>query len=413
MSNNLIYKFLRKSQKFTGTDNVYLATQGSYLTIGNIISALASFLLAMAFARLLPKETYGEYRYLLSIMTVIGIVALPGLGDAFLQSIARGLEGSFKKVIKTKFKWGLMGSLASLAVAIYFLIIQNPSLAISFLIAAIFFPLMVSSEIYLSYLAGKRLFGIQVKYNTISQVLAIISIIITLFLTKSLIVLVLIYFLSNTFLRIYFLFQTIKKNPPNKNEESGTISFGKHLSFLRIIKTISGQLDQVLLFNILGPIQVAIYSFATLPIREINIFLQNIRLLALPKLSTQLKKDIKKTLLKKVGRGTLLIIPFVVAYILIAPYVYKIFFPQYTESVIYSQLFALTLIAFPASMIALSFQAQMMKKELYKFNIISPFIQIIFLIILTPLYGILGTIMARLIGQLFAVCFALLLFRKM
>jgi O-antigen/teichoic acid export membrane protein len=409
---NLIYKFLRKTQKYTGIDNVYITTQGSYLTIGNIINTLASFLLSMAFARLLPKETYGEYRYLLSIMTVISLVALPGLGDAFLQAIAGGFEGSFKKVIKTKFKWGLLGSLTSLAFAVYLLIIQNPNLAISFLVAAIFLPLMESSEIYLSYLAGKKLFGIQVKYSTITQILAIASIIITLFLTKSLIVLVLVYFLSNTFLRIYFLFQVIKKNPPNKKEGSETISFGKHLSFVRIFHTIASQIDKILLFNILGPVQVAIYSFATLPIREATTFLQNIRLLALPKLVTRDKKEIKKTLLKKVGKATLLIIPLVLLYIIIAPYIYKIFFPQYTESIIYSQLFALTLIAFPASMIALFFQAQMMKKELYQFNIISPLIQIILLIILMPFYGILGIIMAQLIGILFSVCLALFLFRK-
>jgi len=408
----IIYNLLRKSQKFTGTDNVYIAKHGSYLTIGNVIGVVASLLLSVAFARLLSQEIYGEYRYLLSIISVIGIIVLPGLDDAFLQTVAKGFEGSFKKIIKTKFKWGVLGSLVSLIIAVYFLIIQNFDLAISFLIAAIFFPLMVSSKIYLSYLTGKKLFGIQVKYSTISQIIAAISIIITLFLTKSLIILVLVYFLSNTFSKIYFLFRTIKRNPPNKKEGSGIISFGKHLSLVRVAKTISEQLDKILLFNALGPVQVAIYSFALLPIREITILLQNVRLIALPKLSVKSKREIKKTLLKKIGKGTLLIIPFIAAYIFVAPYIYRILFPQYIESIFYSQLFALTLIAFPVSMIALFFQAQMMKKELYQFNIISPLIQIILLIILMPLYGILGVIIARLIGTLFSVCFALFLFKR-
>ncbi len=412
---NLIYAFLKKTQKYTGTDNIYLATQGSYLAIGNIINALASFLLAMAFARLLPKETYGEYRYLLSIITMVGIFALPGMDDALLQAVAKKFEGFIKNAFKEKFRWGILGSVICLSVAGYFFYKNNLDLMTSFVIAAIFFPLMESSSLYLSYLGGKKLFGIQMKYSTLTQIIAAFAIIITLFFTQSIIALTAIYFLSNTLMRVLFLLRSLKKFPPNTNnqEEKEFIKFGKHLSFLRIVQTIAGQIDRMLLFHFLGAVQVAIYSFATLPVSEADIFLKNIRFLALPKLAIRTREEIKKTLLKKVGKATLLIAPLVLLYIIIAPYLYKIFFPQYTESIFFSQLFFLTILAFPASVIALSFQAQMAKKELYQFSIISPLVLIILLIILTPLYGILGIIIARLISQLFTVCFALFLFRKL
>lgn len=409
---NSIHKFLRKSQKFTGTDNVYLATQGSYLTVGNIISAIASFLLAMAFARLLPKETYGEYRYILSIMAMVGIFALPGMGDALLQAVAKKFEGCLKKAIKEKFKWAILGSLTCLTIAGYFFFKSNFDLVISFTIAALFFPFMQSTEIYVSYLGGRKLFGIQVKYTVLTQIIAAVAIIITLFFSKSLVVLILIYFLSHTLLRSLFLLCSLKRFPANKKEDEKFISFGKHLSFLRIVHTIAAQIDKMLLFHFLGAVQVAIYSFAALPVSEANVFLKNIRLLALPKLAVRDKKEIKKTLLKKVGRATLLIVPLVLLYIIIAPYIYKIFFPQYTESIFFSQLLFLTILAFPASIVALSFQAKMAKKELYQFSIISPLVLIILLIILTPLYGILGVILAKLISQFFTICFSLFLFRK-
>lgn len=410
---NLIYKFLRKSQKFTGTDNIYLASQGSYLTIGNIISTIASFLLAMAFARLLPKEVYGQYRYVLSIVAVVGICALPGMESAIIQSVARRFEGSFKKILKTRFKWGLLGSFVSLIVAVYFLINQNANLAICFLIASVFFPTMETMGSYLSYLIGKKLFGIQVKYSTLTQIIAAISIIITLFLTKNLIILVLIYFLSNTILRTYFLSRTIKKNPPNKKHNPKSISFGKHLTFMNIIAIISDQLDKILLFNFLGATQVAIYSFAEMPVRQINSFLRNIRLLAFPKLAARTRREIKKTLLKKVAKATLFILPIVAVYIFTAPYIYKIFFPQYLDSVFYSQLFVLSLIAFPITIVVISFEAKMMKKELYKITIIDPIIKIGLLVVLVPVYGILGVILAILLSCVFRFFLALILFRKM
>ncbi|MFZ5559783.1 MAG: oligosaccharide flippase family protein [Patescibacteria group bacterium] len=409
---SIISKILIKSQKFTGTDIVYIATQGSYLTIGNIISFAASFLLAMVFARLLPKETYGEYRYILSIMTMIGIFALPGMDDALLQAVAKRFEGCFKKAFKEKIRWGILGSLTCLIIAGYFFFKNNLDLTVSFVIAGVFFPLMEATGIYLSYLGGKKLFGIQTKYTVLTQIISAFAIIITLIFTKNLIGLVLIYFFSNTFLRSIFLLYNLKRLPPNKKEKEKFINFGKHLSFLRIVHTIAAQIDRLLLFHFLGAVQVAIYSFATLPVSEANIFLKNIRLLALPKLATRSMEEIKKNLLKKVAKATILIAPLVLLYIIIAPYFYKIFFPQYTESVFFSQLLFLTILTFPASLIALSFQAQMAKKELYQFSIISPLISIILLVILTPIYGIIGAIIAQLIAHLFTVCFSMFLFRK-
>jgi len=410
---NSTHKLLRMSQKFTETDNVYLATQGSYLTIGNIISTIVSFLLAMAFAKLLPKEVFGQYRYILSIITVLGLCALPGMEAAIIQAVARRFEGSFIKALKTRFKWGLLGSFFSLIIAIYFLTASNLDLAIGFLIAAIFFPFMQSAESYLSYLIGKKLFGFHVKCTTLTHVVTAIAIVITLFLTKSLIILVLVYFLTHTALRIYFLLSTIKKNPLNKKEFPGTISFGKNLSFIRIISTISEGLDKILLFGFLGPVQVAIYSFAELPVRQINSFLRNIRLLAFPKLAIRTRKEIRKTLLKKIAKAILFIIPIVVIYIIAAPYIYRIFFSQYLDSVFYSQLLILGLLAFPLTIITLSFEAKLMKKELYQFTIISPIVRILFLLILTPLLGILGVIIARLITQVFSMFLSLFLFKKL
>lgn len=410
---NFIYNLLRKSQKFTGTDNIYIAKYGSYLTIGYVISMIASLLLAMAFARLLPRESYGEYRYILSIMAIVGIFALPGMGDALLQAVAKKFEGCLRKAFREKFKWAALGSLACLIIAGYFFFKSNFDLTISFAIAAIFFPFMQSTEIYISYLGGKKLFGIQIKYKVLTQIVAALAIIITLFFSKSLIVLVLVYFFSNTLLRSLFLLRSLKRYPANKNENEKFIKFGKHLSLVRIIGTIATQIDRMLLFHFVGTIQVAIYSFAILPASEANIFLKNIRLLALPKLAARNKSEIKKTLLKKVIKATILLTPLTLLYIILAPYLYKIFFPQYTESVFFSQIFFLTILFSPASLIALSFQAQMMKKELYQFSMIAPIVLIILLIILTPLYGILGVILARLISQFFTICLSLFLFKRM
>lgn len=409
----LIYKILTRSQKFTGTDNIYIAKHGSFLTIGNIINLTASFFLAMAFARLLPKETYGSYRYIISMVAMLGIFALPGIDDAVLQAVANKFEGFFKKGLIEKLKWSTLGSLSCLIMGGYFLFLKNDfNLSISFLMASIFFPIMQSTGLYLSYLGGKKLFKIQVRYSALTQIISSLCIIITLFLTKNLIILILVYFSSYTILGLLFLMMSLKKFPANNNINNQFIGLSKNLNFLYILSTIANQIDRILLFNFLGGVQVAVYSFAILPTSEAYIFLKNIRSLALPKFSTSPREEIRKTLLKKVYKATLLMVPLIVLFFVVAPYIYKIFFPQYLDSVDIARLFFVSIIFFPASLISLYFQSQLMKKELYQSNIISSIVTILLLIILTPLLGIIGPILARLIGQFFSVVLSIIVFKK-
>jgi len=407
-----ITNILIKTQKYTGTDNIYIATHGSYLTLGNIISTVTSFFLAMAFARLLPKNIYGQYDYILSLITLIGIFALPGMETAIVQVVARGIEGNFKEAVKKRFKYALLGSIVCFLLGVYFFINHNIAFSISFFVATIFFPLMEPSASYLSYLGGKKLFGVQVKYSTLTQIIASICTIITLFLTRNLIILILVYFASNTILRIYFLLRTLKKYPPNENRDSKCINFGKHLTVIEIIETIAGQLVNILLFNFLGAIQLAIYSFVTLPTKQALYFLKNIRQLVLPKLAARPTEEIRKTLLKKVGKSFLFIVPPIVIYILIAPYIYKIFFPQYMDSVFYSRLFILTLLAFPFTILSTTFSAKMMKKEIYQISIFTNIAKIILLLIMIPFYGIMGAVIAQLLTQLFYAIIVFIFFKK-
>src|SRR3990167_3737338 len=112
--------FLRKTQKYTKTDNVYIVKYGLWLTAGQLISTASSFLLVLAFANLLPKETYGIYQYALSITAILAIPTLSGIDTAVTRAVSLGYEGSLKKGLKTKIRWGIIGSMASLGLAGYY-----------------------------------------------------------------------------------------------------------------------------------------------------------------------------------------------------------------------------------------------------------------------------------------------------
>ena len=111
-----LYKLLRWSEKWTHTDMVYIAKGGFWLTLAQIVSTFSGFLLVMAFANLLDPETYGIYKFVLSMASLFAIPTLSGMGTALVRSVAQGNEGSIIPALKIKIKWGLIGGVASIGI---------------------------------------------------------------------------------------------------------------------------------------------------------------------------------------------------------------------------------------------------------------------------------------------------------
>lgn len=408
---NWFYQILRRSQKYTGTDNVYLIGGGFWLILGQFAALLAGFLLTIVFANLLSPTTYGNYKYVISLFGMLEIFSLAGMGTAMEQAVARNLEGSFYTLFKTKLKWASLGSVAALGGAVYYWLQGNAIFSAPLLISAVFLPLMNASGIYINFLTGKKLFNIQTRYRIITQIIFAAVIITALFLTQNIFWLVAAYLMAHTFSNYFFYLLTKHKFQPNKQEDGQTLNYGKHLSVMGIISQAAMYLDKILLFNFLGPAQLAIYSFATLLPEQIQNILGNITTLAMPKLAPKPPEEIRIGMMKKFWKLFLFTGVIIILYIIIAPYFYKIFFPQYLGSIFYSQIFMISSISIPAGFLGIVFQAKMMKKELYLIKI-APFINIILLPILIPFYGVFGAIMALLGAQIFKVGLILFLFRK-
>lgn len=405
-----IYNFLKWSERYTGTDMIYLFKGGSWLIFGKVVEIFAGLGIMVAFANLVSKEVFGTYQYILSIAAIISIFSLPGIDTALTRTIAKGNEKMLIPCFKEKVKWGSIGGLISLFVAFWYFFQQNPELGFSFLIVALFLPFINAFLIYLSFWQGKKRFDIQNKYYIFYNLLAAFLLILAIILTKNLIWIVLGYFLSFTLAgAIFYKLTIIKITDGEKDKE--TISFGKHLTLMGTAATLSAYIDKIILWKLLGPIAVAVYAFAERPVSKIQGLIP-ISSLALPKLSQKNIREIKKELFKKFLKLFLVSVLAVLAYILFCPYFYKIFFPAYLDSIPYSQFLALILIFSPFILLSTSFLAEMKKKELYILNFATPILKIVLLLILIPFLGIRGIICSVLASQALNGILTLYFFKK-
>ncbi len=86
---NWVIRLLRRTERITGTDNIYLAKNSTYLILNQAVSVLNGFVLYILIARFLPQEVYGQYKYFLSLFSLFAIAALTGTETALSRAVAQ------------------------------------------------------------------------------------------------------------------------------------------------------------------------------------------------------------------------------------------------------------------------------------------------------------------------------------
>ncbi|MBI2625304.1 MAG: oligosaccharide flippase family protein [Candidatus Nealsonbacteria bacterium] len=407
-----IYQFLRRTQKYTGLDNVYLAKGVSWLSLGQLGEIFFSLTLGIVWARFIPKEIFGQYKFVLSVASLFAIFSLTGMQASLVRSVAKGLEGTIKEVLKTKLRWSTLALLAGLSLAAYYWFQDNRVLAASFLIAGIGSPIINSFALYGAYTTGKKRFDIGTRYYLARNFLDTFAVFIAILFTKNIIHLILVYFAVNSFLAAFFYFLAIKKMPPNQKTDPEAIGYGKELSLLGLVGRGAEQIDKILVFHYLGAVELAIYSFATAMPNYIGNITSNLKELALPKLSAVDESAVKKTVLPRVIMYGLFLAAIILIYILLAEYIFKIFFPAYTESVFYSRIYALSFLGSVAFLPRLTLLARKKTGILFQNDITTTIVRISIIFVMLQYFGLLGIIVGQVIYSFIDPLIAFFFFKK-
>ncbi|XKT74484.1 MAG: oligosaccharide flippase family protein [Patescibacteria group bacterium UBA2163] len=384
---------------------VYLASGGFWLTVGQGVSSLSAFALAIAFANLVPPETYGTYKYLLSIAAIFAIFTLPGMNTAVARAVARGNEVTVRAATKARLLWSFLGTLAAFGGALYYFINGNMELAIALAIIGAVLPLFDTFTTYNGYLTGKREFKKQSLFHLVSQSISTASLIGALLLTNNVLFLLLAYFVPLAVVR-FVLYKKVAASLKLGAPDKETLTYGKHLSFINVLGVVAGSIDKILLWKFLGPAQLAIYVFALAIPEQMKGPLKGIGELAFPKFAAQTPEQIHKnmpSLWRKLALYATGLFGISLLYILAAPFIFKFLFPQYMESVIYSQIFSLTLVTAFGAVLAQLLAAQKKIQVQYIISTVQPIIAVALFLIFIPIYEVWGAILAFAISRLVAI----------
>ncbi|MBI3573827.1 oligosaccharide flippase family protein [Candidatus Kaiserbacteria bacterium] len=387
----------------------------AWLYSGQMVGILTALLLAFGYSHFLTKETYGTYKYLLAIFGFLAAFSLPGMSDATQRAIAQGREGVFWKTFRKRIEWATVGGMICAGVGLYYLYVGgNSLLGFAFLAASPFIVCIDSFTHYGALLMGRQLFRESSFYNATVQVAASVAIFITILFSKNVIVIIVVYLSAFVASRATVFFHVVRRFPPNKEHDEETIRIGTHMSMNNIIGMSANQLDAILLWHFLGPIPLAIFSFAEAAADQAQSGFKLVTtVMAFPKFSATDKETLKRTLPRKILLSFGLTIPLAIAIAACIPLLYFILFPQYTDSIPYAQVMTLMLGLMPTRFFSTALFAKGSVRTFYISNVSGVLCQIIFLFIFVPLYGIWGAILATFLQLIINIAVNIFLFYRM
>lgn len=391
---NHLIKILRWTERYTGTDMVYLAHGSFWLSIGQFAISISGFLLTIILANTLSPEKLGEYRFLISGFTLMSILALPGMRTAIRESTPKGYLGNLVPAFNSMFKWGLIGSLISVFAASYYFIQGNINLSIGFIIIAFAVPVYNASTGYLEFLTALKKLRLTTFYTTLTRVLVLIFTAIFALIFPNIAWLILFSYLFSTILpNLFFHFRTVRTLTKTSDSADPDISrYAGHITAMTALGVIAGQLDKLFIWNFIGAGGLAIFYVAyTLP-QAVSQYLIIIPTLAFAKFGEKDPRIIRQTLLPKILKYLFVITLGTIIYIIIAPYLFMIVFPQYPDAIIYSQVLVLMTLFSAFMPIKTYLTTTKQTKALYILSVIPSATRIVVAIILIAPLGLWGAV---------------------
>ena len=145
---------------------------------------------------------------------------------------------------------------------------------------------------------------------------------------------------------------------------------------------------------------MAVYNFAIAIPDQTKGPLKGLGKLIFPKFVEREDKEIRSGMNRKFLMLFIGSVIITLVYIMVAPYIFQIFFPKYMASVLYSQIFALSLVSMTSNPAGVYLAAKKKIREQYISNVFVSILQIIAVSVSIIYWGLLGLVIARVFVRL-------------
>jgi len=346
--------------------------------------------------RAISQSSYGEYNFALSLIDVIAIAALPGLGNAVMQSVARQYRGTYRAALRPSFLCSLVGSAVLLGMGGWYLRSGSTALAVAFLGAAALFPFAYGLTQWKGLKMGgedfagiARLEGITAVATSLALIVAVLSV------SQSIATLVVIILLARSVLNVFVTRRTLGQVGKGEPVESGSIRYGVKTTAYSVFGLVAKHVDKLLLFTFMTPATVGVFVAAERIPELIKEQIKNLAAVAAPRFARHerytKRVDRAFRLFSFVVGGVIVLVAFT-----ILPWALLLIYGEsYRESVPYAQALMCSLAI--ANTAPLRFRFVSSRQDTASFRDVNAFVAIFRIVVsavLVPTLGLLGAVLS-------------------
>lgn len=337
-----IHALLEKHSERAGLDLPYFVKNGFWVVLRQAISTLCGLVLSVAFARLATQEVFGQYQFILSILSIVSILSIPGLNTSVVRSAAGGYDGDYKNAVRKSFLWSLLGIPAILVIGGYYYAYQNQALGMAFMVSSIFFPFFYAPNTWDYFLQGKSRFDVSARFSSVQAVInASATTAVVFFYRDNLAVITMTYMISYSFFNGYYYWKSLAYVDNDRQDEEA-VRYGWFLTKMNALGIIAENADRIILGAFLSPAALSAYAIVSIIPTKIKDLGKPLLNVFFPKL-VGLRENVENIIREKKKLIFLLVLFLVIMsavyYIFIEKINYLLFGGNYAQYYFYSKYF--------------------------------------------------------------------------
>ncbi len=269
LSKSNISEYLEKYSKKYNIDLNYYIGNGFWVSLAYVISSLSGVAVSVAFANLTTKEIYGQYSLILSIISILGIISLPGLATSVVQSVARGYDKVFWFAVKKRLKYSILIIIIAFFISIiYYYISYNVKFSFALILTSLFFPFINVLSMWQEYLQGKSQFRILSFNNMFINVIVSVVFILTIyFYSGDIVIIMFSYVFTLSIFNIFYVYKYKKELNESSNVDKESIKYGYFLTKLSVLELILNHIDKI----IIGVIDIKLLALYVIALKLLEL----------------------------------------------------------------------------------------------------------------------------------------------
>ena len=194
---------------------------------------------------------------------------------------------------------------------------------------------------------------------------------------------------------LFFYALTIRLFRPPPGSGGEYLKYGRELTFIGLLDPIVSQIDKIVVAHFWGPAQLAVYSIAMAVPARVTTAVKSLAGLGAPRFAIKTPKEINANFYTRIFQGAFFGAVVTIAYVVTAPYLFHFLLPQYIDSILYSQVLAISFIfAIPNRFVSLLLVSQKLSRQILFNNVVFSLLKIVLYVILGIWGGVFGLIVA-------------------